>query len=572
MTRRTLVSPTTAPLGGVFLALIALAGCAPAEPPLARVGNETITVADFNAAANANARQYLVMGDAGKRVLLDDLVDRRLLVVAAKQSGFHADTSFLDFVRQTREQLADQMMLRDLTGGDVAVSEPEVHAAYERRRVEARARVIFAPDESAAREAGFELAQGADFADVARRFSSVSALPDGGDLGFVAPGSLVPPLDDWLLSAPIGKVMGPVESRGQGWFLMRVEARRPAELPPYVQVHEQILALLQQRKQRAWLVRNAEWLKTAYGVRVLPGSAATFSDRVRRSSPQPGTNPATPLPPLSPADAAQPLAVWSGGTYTLGDAWQALQAPGQQPPNSTMTPLVEHWLENQVFSRVLTAEANTRRLLEDPDPARVLNERLNNYLLQAYYNQKVLAAIAVSDQDLREAYDRHPDAFAVLESAEMMTLTLPESLTTEQFAMHVGHAANLREAARMVGLSDAVRQITVRYPSSDPMWSAFEPRLVTMREGEYAGPFPAPGGQLVIQLVSKQQRMPAWDQLTAVNRQQLQTDVINGKRDARFRAVVDSLRRTIPVSVDSTVVRRLSWPMGSFMPGPGQGG
>ncbi|MFI5372797.1 MAG: hypothetical protein ACHQ52_14670, partial [Candidatus Eisenbacteria bacterium] len=99
-----------------------------------------------------------------------------------------------------------------------------------------------------------------------------------------------------------------------------------------------------------------------------------------------------------------------------------------------------------------------------------------------------------------------------------------------------------------------------------------EPRLVTMREGEYAGPFPAPGGQLVIQLVSKQQRMPAWDQLTAVNRQQLQTDVINGKRDARFRAVVDSLRKTIPVSVDSTVVRRLSWPMGSFMPGPGQGG
>ena len=567
------LSPVLLALGGLSLALLALAGCAPAEPPIARVGGEVITADDFAAAATGNARQYATMGEMGKQVLVDDLVNRQLLIAAAKRRGFYADTAFLDFTKQTREQLGLQLLMRELTGGDVEVSEPEAHAAYESRKIEAHARVLFAADANAAREAAQELAQGGDFAVVAQRFNSLGMLPAGGDLGFVSPGTLVPPLDDWLATAPIGKVMGPAEAKGQGWFFMRVEARRRIQPPPYVQVHDQIIQLLRQRKQRAWLMQNAAWLKSAYGVRVLPGGAATFAGRVRAAA-NPATpgNATAPLPPLSPAEAGETIAVWSGGAYTLGDAWEAVQSPGQQPPNSSMLPMVERWIENQVFNRALTAEAESRRLLDDPDPARLLRERLNNYLLQAFYTREVLGAVTVTDEDLHAAFERHAADLATLESVEVLSLTLPESLTTERFAMHVGHAANLTEAARTVGLEGAVKHTTVHYPTQDPMWSALETRFRAMRPGEYAGPFPGPDGQLVIQLVNKQQREASWDQLTATNRQQLQSDVINVKRDERLRAVVDSLRRAIPVSVDSSRVRRLTWPAEAFLPGLGQGG
>ena len=537
------------------------------------MGGEVITADDFAAAATGNARQYATMGEMGKRVLVDDLVNRQLLIAAAKRQGVYADTAFLDFTKQTREQLGLQLLMRELTGGDVEVSEPEAHAAYESRKIEAHARVLFAADANAAREAAQELAQGGDFAEVAQRFNSLGMLPAGGDLGFVSPGTLVPPLDDWLGTAPIGKVMGPAEAKGQGWFFMRVEARRRIQPPPYVQVHDQIIQLLRQRKQRAWLMQNAAWLKSAYGVHVLPGGAATFAGRVRAAAnpATPGTA-TTPLPSLSPAEAGETIAVWSGGAYTLGDAWEAVQSPGQQPPNSSMLPMVERWIENQVFNRALTAEAESRRLLDDPDPARLLRERLNNYLLQAYYTREVLGAVTVTDEDLHAAFERHVADLATLETVEVLSLTLPESLTTERFAMHVGHAANLTEAARTVGLESAVEHTTIHYPTQDPMWSALETRFHAMRPGEYAGPFPGPNGQLVIQLVNKQQREASWDQLTATNRQQLQTDVINVKRDERLRAVVDSLRRVIPVSVDSSRVRRLTWPAEAFLPGLGQGG
>jgi hypothetical protein len=319
-------------------------------------------------------------------------------------------------------------------------------------------------------------------------------------------------------------------------------------------------------------MQNAGRLKNAYDVRVLPGGAATFAGHVRAVGNSAPGSATAPLPALAPAEAAEAIATWSGGAYTLGDAWEAVQSPNQQPPNSSMLPLVERWIENQVFNRALLAEAGSRRVLDDADPARLLRERLNNYLLQAYYTSAVLGEVTVTDEDLHAAFDRDAAALATLESVDVMTLTLPESLTTEQFAMHVGHAPNLMEAARTVGLEKSVQRTTVRYPTTDPMWSALETRFRAMRPGEYAGPFPAPGGQLVIQLVNKQQAEPSWDRLTATNRQQLQSEVINMKRDERLRAVVDSLRRVIPVSVDSARVRRLTWPAEAFLPGLGQGG
>jgi hypothetical protein len=305
---------------------------------------------------------------------------------------------------------------------------------------------------------------------------------------------------------------------------------------------------------------------------VLPGGAAAFAQRVRAAATTTPGSATAPLPALPPGEAGEAIAVWSGGTYTLGDAWEAVQAPGQQPPNSGMLPLVERWIENQVFNRALVAEAEQRRLLDDPDTARLLRERLNNYLLQSYYTRAVLGAVTVTDEDLRAAYDRHATELATLESVDVLSLTLPESLSTEQFAMHVGHAASLAEAARNVGLENAIQRTTVRYPTSDPLWSALETRFRAMRPGEYAGPFPGPGGQIVIQLLNKKEQEASWDRLTASNRQQLQSEVINVKRDERLRAVVDSLRRVIPVSVDSMRVRHLVWPVEAFMPGPGQGG
>jgi len=70
-----------------------------------------------------------------------------------------------------------------------------------------------------------EIANGADFADVAKKHSSCPSSRNGGDLGEFGPGQMVPEFDKVVFSADVGSVEGPVKTQF-GYHLLEVTARR----------------------------------------------------------------------------------------------------------------------------------------------------------------------------------------------------------------------------------------------------------------------------------------------------------------------------------------------------------
>src|SRR4030095_16448378 len=95
-----------------------------------------------------------------------------------------------------------------------------------------------------------QIRAGADFGDVAVRFNPANFTPPRGDIAYVRPGMLQLPLDDVVRQAPIGKVAGPVEAVGQGWFLVLVKDRRKAELKSLESETELLGTILRQRQPR----------------------------------------------------------------------------------------------------------------------------------------------------------------------------------------------------------------------------------------------------------------------------------------------------------------------------------
>src|SRR5690349_3491137 len=79
------------PVAVVVFAL--LAGCADRGNVLARVGQQTITVEDFNDAAGPVAAQMPGPPDSAKRMLLDDLVRRALLIEEARRRHLIPDST-----------------------------------------------------------------------------------------------------------------------------------------------------------------------------------------------------------------------------------------------------------------------------------------------------------------------------------------------------------------------------------------------------------------------------------------------------------------------------------------------
>ncbi|WP_373019772.1 peptidylprolyl isomerase [Thiomicrorhabdus sp.] len=88
----------------------------------------------------------------------------------------------------------------------------------------ATARHILVDTEEQCNELKEQIANGADFAELAKEHSNCPSGRSGGDLGQFGPGMMVPEFDKVVFSAEVGSVEGPVKTQF-GYHLLQVTSR-----------------------------------------------------------------------------------------------------------------------------------------------------------------------------------------------------------------------------------------------------------------------------------------------------------------------------------------------------------
>lgn len=89
---------------------------------------------------------------------------------------------------------------------------------------QATARHILVSSEAECLELKQKIADGADFAEMARAHSSCPSSREGGDLGAFGPGMMVPEFDRVVFNEAVGVVHGPVKTQF-GYHLLEVTSR-----------------------------------------------------------------------------------------------------------------------------------------------------------------------------------------------------------------------------------------------------------------------------------------------------------------------------------------------------------
>lgn len=553
-------------LAPLALALAALlCGCSNQANVLAKVGGETITIDEFNEVGRGAAQQYAGPPDSAKIRLLKDLVDRELLVQGALKNGLAATPESQAFRQQLERQTLREELLKRVMGGPFPVSDAEVQELYERRHFATKARIIYTFEENTARQALKDLQRGDAFAAVADRYNPPNMVPPGGDIGLVLAGALLPPLDDLVRTGELGKVHGPQRGPGgEGWFVFLLEERSPQKQPPVAEIKPQLTEMLRQRKQRVAGLKVIDGLRSDYQVTVVPGAPQAVMTKFRTApgnAPAPGAPPMPQIPPPPTAEERkQVLARFRGGSYTLGEAYDELKNPMGNRPDLSMQPTVERWIESQVLERAAQAEAIKRHIGDEPEIKARIRERMNNYLLDGYYQRQVVARIQVEPGDIEAAYERHKASFSRLQSARVMTVSMRDSAGAAALAEQAGHAPSLREAAATAAAGGRVREERLKFPASTPLWTQFEGRLMTMNPGEIAGPYPVGGGWLIVQLVEKQQEAPPFASLPEGAKLQLQGAATDIKREGRLTVLTDSLRTALKPQVHLDRLAKIPWP------------
>jgi peptidyl-prolyl cis-trans isomerase C len=216
-----------------------------ADPVVAKVDGHEIHVSDLSEAAQAlpdNMRQ--MPPTMLYPMLLDQLIDRDALVISAKKQGLEDDP----LVKRELQRAADTTLQNALIKRDVGptITEAAIHARYDATiagkpgEEEVDARHILLKTKAEADKVITELKGGADFAALAKKYSTDPAGAQGGDLGFFKKDDMLPEFSAAAFALKPGEyTQAPVQTR-YGWHVIEAVARRQANPPTYEEAHDQL--------------------------------------------------------------------------------------------------------------------------------------------------------------------------------------------------------------------------------------------------------------------------------------------------------------------------------------------
>jgi peptidyl-prolyl cis-trans isomerase SurA len=188
-----------------------------------------------------------------------------------QRQGEKVDDSSPDDQKHIREQLTLLKVVDREVRSGVMISEVEMQRYFESHMnrfalpAEYRLSQILIVPRSTETQAGGRkraasaheaLKKGADFSDVALRFSDGPESTRGGNLGVVRQGELLPQIERAVAQLEPGQATEPIET-SQGWHIIRLEEKKPPQFRPFAEVKNEIQNLVYQQKTedvyRIWM-------------------------------------------------------------------------------------------------------------------------------------------------------------------------------------------------------------------------------------------------------------------------------------------------------------------------------
>jgi len=222
---------------------------------LASVNGESITEKDYEDYLRARQAQQPPIPDKDKekQVVLDEMVNRVLLVQSAVDKKLDQELDVYFQIKRQRENVLARAMLRKYLS-DNPISDEAVQKRFEQEMEKAdkneyHARHILVRGEEEAQDIIAQLKRGASFNALAQKQSiDVRSGKQGGDLGWFSQDVIVPEFFNAVKAMKKGEISQEPVKSDFGFHIIKFESSRPRKLPTFDQAKGNIRQLVQQER------------------------------------------------------------------------------------------------------------------------------------------------------------------------------------------------------------------------------------------------------------------------------------------------------------------------------------
>ena len=206
---------------------------------VAKIDGHTIWTSDVRAEAVAQGQigpgePLDATSDLFQRTL-QEVIDQRLLAKAARDKGLDKSLTAQRRLQAAQDRILGDMLVENTIDRDI--DEKAVKAQYDEQvklaktSEEIRTRIILLKTKDDADAALKQVQGGAVFEALAMEKSLDQATRfNGGDMGYFTTDIMPQAFKGVISTAKVGDTVGPVQADG-GWAILRIEDRRPEQLP-----------------------------------------------------------------------------------------------------------------------------------------------------------------------------------------------------------------------------------------------------------------------------------------------------------------------------------------------------
>jgi peptidyl-prolyl cis-trans isomerase C len=243
----------------------------PPETILSSFNGQTITLGEFNQLWDQIPEDYKLQ--LTKRNVLDQIISEKLLIQEAKNRGLEQDKDVLEQIKKTTEQILVQSLIEKEIIEKVKVDDQEALTYYEENKDNfiTKEQVylynILVETEEVAQDILEKLKAGGDFIEIAKEKSIGPSATQGGDLGYISKGGLIPEIENAVFALEIGSISDIIKSE-YGFHILKVTDKKPEVLKTFEEVKEEIVKTLLSTKQKEAFDNLLEELKSQVTIEI----------------------------------------------------------------------------------------------------------------------------------------------------------------------------------------------------------------------------------------------------------------------------------------------------------------
>ena len=420
--------------------LVFWAGCASLqhkEDVLAVVNGEPITEGDLKYSLTiAHRREDLSSAGAlNLSQFIQKLIDDRLIIQEARRMGMQDYPEVRQAIqayilRESVVRLHDEEIVKKVT-----VTDDEIKNYYKKNYEQFVLGIIQVDSEEKARQIFEQLREGADFRELAQKYSTHPAQKDGGEV--VLPrNSLAPSIEKAVSDLKPGEFSDVLRIQNK-YYIIKLISRKEAPDEGLEKVRGNIEGALRKQKEKE---RSDEYLKYLREQIPVQMNNEIFSS-INLSEPN-------EIEKLSQDERT--LVQVNGFTLTVRDFVSLMKSY----PKKSKEAVLNDWIEQKLVDR----EALDRHYETRKDFKEMVDRYEDQILKNTFVNRVIVPQIALSDEALKEYYLSHQESFMKSASFKIQQITVKTLQDAEDIINDLKNGAEFSWLAKNRSIDSAASE------------------------------------------------------------------------------------------------------------------